>query len=661
MKKWFFIAVACLCFAGCINDSSNAGGSSGGDNQDEKDTGSQTDKDACKSPKVLCNKDCVDLEALHLKDCTTCADGYTDSDDNLANGCEEKSGKTPCSVGVDCDGRCVVLGELHWDACGQCSNDYWDADNDPSNGCETLKEVECEAPFVSCGTECADLEARHWKECGVCADGYTDADGAEANGCEASSSGCDNGLTQCGNDCIDLNALNMSNCNDCAAGYEDADHDKSNGCEKNAAPCANNNEVRCGDACIALGELHWSDCHVCMDGYHDSDDDASNGCETRAIEGSECFNDPDCANLYHTQTATCQNQKCIISACETGYANCDAAGIDGCEVTSASDYHHCGAKGLCSDDDAASENYKGISCKLGEQCLNGACVPVPSIVGCADGTREGFLDLVRFNNIAACGGAWQIPGIHHDEGPACNRNSGNTSANPDAVGCNIEDLCAEGWHVCLGRDDVRTRSESGCDGILDNVNTNEPWLFITRTSSTGNLNCDPDTVGVPLNQNDIFGCGNFGCYATGSDCDPLRLSSHDLCVALRDNCGCAKQDDGSVKCTEYSAGSSCYGGDYGHSIDYFAALNGKTYDPAWDCGNDKSAGTGAYEARDIVKSQPNSQGGVMCCKNQCNKDADCGAGLLCRYNVCVQCIQKEDRTYEGCAEGQTCTSSHVCI
>lgn len=187
---------------------------------------------------------------------------------------------------------------------------------------------------------------------------------------------------------------------------------------------------------------------------------------------------------------------------------------------------------------------------------------------------------------------------------------------------------------------------------------NEPALFITRTSSTGNLNCDPDTVGTPLNMNDIFGCGNLGCYATGSDCDPLKLSGHNLCNALQAaaDCNCARDATGSVVCSNSSG--ICNGGGYGHVLQYWALLNNKTYPTAWVCTGHSD---GQHEAGDIVKSYPNQQGGVMCCKNECEKDADCGAGLLCRYNVCVECIRKDDGTYEGCKDGQVCNSSHKCV
>ena len=536
----------------------------------------------------------------------------------------------------------------------------------------TIKGNSCELPKVACSGTCTDLGAMHWSDCGVCAEGYADADSDATNGCEATADGenpggnsgenpeCTGaGEKKCSGVCVDLGAMHWSDCGVCALGYADADGDAANGCEAKVdgenPECADPDEKKCSGACVDLGTLHWSDCGVCAVGYEDADGDAANGCEARVkLHDGRCVDATDCETLAHVATASCVAGKCQIDACAEGYADCDGNPKTGCEMNGSSNFYRCGARGTCTDA-TESANYKGKACNLGEECRDGACKPVPEIVGCSDGTREGFLDLLKFNNLAACSGAWTVKGIHHNEGPSCNRKSGNTGENQAGAGCNVEDLCATGWHVCLGRGDVATRSEYGCNGILDGMPQNEPYLFITRTSSTGELNCDPDTVGVPLNMNDIFGCGNFGCYATGNKCDPLKLSGHNLCQALREKCGCSLQANGTVACSNTSG--HCNGNGIGHPIDYFGALNHRIYTPAWDCGNDNS---GWYEARDIVKTS-NDQGGVMCCKNQCEIDADCGAGRICRYNVCVECIINELGQTEGCPAGKTCSASHTCV
>ncbi len=592
----------------------------------------------CDSSKVNCNNECVSLSKMHWSDCNVCKKGYVDKDGDSANGCEKKDDQSAeteaskCKKGVECGDECVSLDELHWSDCNVCAEGFEDEDKDASNGCEKAvsgnnpddktsddDKDKCETG-VKCDDACVDLNALHWSACHVCAEGFEDEDKVASNGCEKS--------------------VSENNPDDKTS---DDDKDK---CE---------NGVKCDDGCVDLNAHHWSACHVCAEGYEDNDGSAENGCEAEKVvkpeNAGDCVVNEDCDGFSHVASTQCSEGKCIISACETGFADCDGNVLTGCEVNGMTDYYNCGASGACK-----AESELGRQCSLGEQCANGACKPVPEIVGCSDGTREGFLDLIRFNNLAACGGAWQKPGIHHNV-PSCDRKSGNNGENAAGVGCNLEDLCAEGWHVCLGRGDVMTRSDYGCNGILDGVNQNEPVLFITRTSSTGSLNCDPDTVGIPLNMNDIFGCGNFGCFATGGDCDPLKLSSHNLCSALNNNCGCRKDGSGNVTCPNYSPGDACYGGGIGHSIDYFSALNGKSYSAAWNCGNRTD---GLHEAEDIVKSQPDQQGGVMCCKDQCQQDADCGVGLICRYHVCVECIRKADGSYEGCPAGKTCTQQHTC-
>ena len=628
----------------------------GGSTIDARDPGQPGDS-GCAAAEVKCGDACVSLDAKHWSACGECAAGYEDADGDASNGCEaERDVDVPggCAAAeVKCGDACVVLEDMHWTACGECVSGYVDADGVAENGCESAAGgAGCGVGEARCGGTCVNLAEKNWRACEVCADGYADADGDASNGCESATepTGCESGLVRCSGACIDLNEKHWVSCGMCAEGYENADGDASNGCEAASLKCEDG-QVICAGACVNLEALHWASCGVCAAEYADADGDSANGCEAADLPLGKCHGDADCAGLLHVSGASCQAGACVINACADGFADCDKDVANGCEVNGHKDFYHCGAKGLC--ESAADQ---GLRCKLGEQCAEGVCKAVPEIVGCSDGTREGFIDLIRFNNLAACGGAWSVPGIHHNV-PACGRQSGNTGANKAGTGCNLEDLYAEGWHVCLGRGDVMTRSDYGCNGILDGVNQNEPALFITRTSSRGSLLCDPDTVGVPLNMNDIFGCGNFGCYATGGDCDPLKLSSHNLCSALRNNCGCKRNGDGSVTCPGYSGGDSCYGGGVGHSLDYFAALNDKSYSPAWDCGNDSS---GTQEARDIVKSIPDQQGGVMCCKDQCQADADCGVGLICSYHVCVECIRKADGSYVGCPAGKQCTQQHTC-
>ncbi len=200
--------------------------------------------------------------------------------------------------------------------------------------------------------------------------------------------------------------------------------------------------------------------------------------------------------------------------------------------------------------------------------------------GCSDGTREGFGDAQIFPTIAACGGAWDQPGIFNM--PAqCNRAGGNDGVNAAGVGCTVSDLCATGWHVCYGKDDVVFRNADGCAGVM--TGATPPVFFTTQMSSTGSFMCASGANAT----NDLFGCGNLGCDFTSNPtvktmCAPLGLSSHDLCKGLRNDKGC---------------GDWC-----NHLGKYPGAPN------SWDCGSD-----GDKEALNVVKSHPEQQGGVLCC------------------------------------------------
>ena len=202
---------------------------------------------------------------------------------------------------------------------------------------------------------------------------------------------------------------------------------------------------------------------------------------------------------------------------------------------------------------------------------------------------------------------------------ACGNTSGNDSDNPNGVGCNVADLCAEGWHVCLGKSDVQAHNPDGCEGIMDGAKGGQ--FFLARTSSTGAFNCAPDTIGSPDSVNDLFGCGDLGCPATESTCAPLQLGSHDKCKALNykptASCECqyagelpsddpkyAEGDMETVVCQPNSGGCG-----WCKPLDYWAYKLDEDLPATWDCGTNTTA-----EADNVVKTGP-ELGGVLCCKD----------------------------------------------
>jgi hypothetical protein len=203
--------------------------------------------------------------------------------------------------------------------------------------------------------------------------------------------------------------------------------------------------------------------------------------------------------------------------------------------------------------------------------------------GCSDGSREGFDSIFDFPFIAGCDGAWDQPGIF-DMAVSCDRQAGNDGANPLGEGCTVSDLCAVGWHVCYGKDDVLARNPDGCEGVMTGATS--PVFFTTQMSSTGAFLCDTSAAAA----NDLFGCGDLGCDYSGNPdavtlCYPLTMSSHDLCKGLRNDGGC---------------------GDWCNHLGFYPELEN-----SWYCGTDTTT-----EALNVVKTGFGSQGGVLCCADE---------------------------------------------
>ena len=161
--------------------------------------------------------------------------------------------------------------------------------------------------------------------------------------------------------------------------------------------------------------------------------------------------------------------------------------------------------------------------------------PVPPLgpeVGCADGEREGFLDLDAYTHIAGCSGAWDQPGITPDGlVQTCGGQGGDDGAKADGAGCASLDLCAAGWHICVGWQEVAAKSTTGCVGATPPDAKPKSLLFAVRQPSENGSVCGDWGDGL----NDVFGCGNLG-NGLGPDkgCGPLDRV---LASTQADSCG----------------------------------------------------------------------------------------------------------------------------
>lgn len=173
------------------------------------------------------------------------------------------------------------------------------------------------------------------------------------------------------------------------------------------------------------------------------------------------------------------------------------------------------------------------SCVQAQAAVTGKVYPPaqPS-VGCSDGEREGFLDQNTFTHIAGCSGGWSLPGVTPKTVvPACGRKGGDDSQNPEGNGCASADLCAEGWHLCRGWEEVAAKSPSGCAGATPPDAKPKSLLFAMAQPSKNGSVCGKDGDG----HNDVFGCGNLGT-ALGPDksCGPLDRV---IASTVPDKCG----------------------------------------------------------------------------------------------------------------------------
>ena len=142
---------------------------------------------------------------------------------------------------------------------------------------------------------------------------------------------------------------------------------------------------------------------------------------------------------------------------------------------------------------------------------------VVSTSGCADGTREGFLGSDA--GIAACEGAWTVPGIFVDASAQCGRAAGNTGTASNGLGCGAADLCGVGWHVCRDRTDVLAHGgDVANDVCTSGLQTGGSTFYATAQPSAGGNVCVMDTTKV----DDVFGCGDTSSVVNG--CAPLVTS-----------------------------------------------------------------------------------------------------------------------------------------
>jgi hypothetical protein len=114
--------------------------------------------------------------------------------------------------------------------------------------------------------------------------------------------------------------------------------------------------------------------------------------------------------------------------------------------------------------------------------------------------------------------------------PACARAAGNDGSNPSGVGCTVEDLCADGWHVCRGASELTLAGVTCEDAVIAPVMSGRGAMFFaTRQRGTAPAGCSPAAT---TGSNNVHGCGNFGRLEDPGCAPPLdRQLENTVCAA----------------------------------------------------------------------------------------------------------------------------------
>jgi hypothetical protein len=327
---------------------------------------------------------------------TKCPSGFGDCNGNPDDGCETDLRTDANNCGT-CGNLCVAAnGTAYCNdtmcAIQSCNPGYDDCSGGYADGCETNLNTNA-AHCGGCGTPCTIDNGQPLCDVGECTvkscnANYDDCNGLASDGCEINLSMNQTNCGMCGNNCTTAFANASGTCSastcsltTCNVGYGNCNQIEMDGCETNTTS-ARLHCGGCGKECLASTSAHVSSnscsastCNpVCNSGYANCDGDGYNGCEANTANtrlhcggcGLECSS----AASAHVSTNNCSGSSCNPS-CTTGYGNCDADGYNGCETDTTTSRLHCGGCGQeCSI--ATSAHVTSNTCSSGD--CNPACM-----------------------------------------------------------------------------------------------------------------------------------------------------------------------------------------------------------------------------------------------------------------------------------------------
>lgn len=392
-----------------------------------------------------------------------------------------------------------------------------------------------------------------------------------ATDCGACGAACPAGLPGATGMCVFDPGFTPSCEATCDPGFANCNGDVPDGCEVRTTV----DRMNCGscgmvcpsrpnaDTTCAAGRCGYE----CRAGFADCNGAASDGCEVElATDVMHCGS---CGTTCPTPPNT--TASCTAGTCETTcvgrFADCDGVTGNGCEVDVNGDVDHCSTCGnVCPDRPNASRTCEAGTCRFACDAAFEDCNGI-DVDGCE----------ADLNSTASCGGCMACA-----EPP-------NATASCDAMTCDF--TCAGGFEDCDGM------AGNGCEADLDSVDTcgrcmacpEPPNASAICDSMTcdftcaapfadcdgipGNgceantfsvSSCGPGCAMCPVPANAIAGCNGtnctFSCLDDYADCDGMSANGCEVLLLDDDrNCGACGNECPSGPCVD----GSCTGGGCG--------------------------------------------------------------------------------------------------
>lgn len=311
------IAAAVLILPGLFQPAGTTNGTTNGTKNPPASSWFPSPAVQCSAGQTLCSGKCVDLK-IDSDNCggcgfsvpygDTCINGQFSSVVLKANHNSSATQTTPASAGPAAAGTTAGTCPTGlWPCGGSCVDPGSDRNN-------------CGA----CGTVCPSI--------GICQNGRcvlaTTSVVATTTGTVAPDLSCSRDEMACNGSCVDI-FTDKKNCGVCGRSCKADEF------------CV---DARCGPACMNNGTSLCSG--SCVDLTTDPENCGTCGTECKSF-------------LPHAKGSTCEDAKCVISGCNTGYGDCDTSVANGCESNLQTDASNCGT---C-----------GTKCPAGQVCYSGKC------------------------------------------------------------------------------------------------------------------------------------------------------------------------------------------------------------------------------------------------------------------------------------------------